>query len=248
MNVDSIPFFIFWFFIGIWPKGNICSWNHHHQHCNTFKMPFMNRLLEIMYGIQTGAFGYVWVLHHNLGHHLNYLDQNKDESRWKDLSGQTMGRVKYTFVTSLTSYVRAYQVGKKHPKALKGFLMMSAITLVILTLLTIYRPIPALFIFWMPLTLSLILTVDATYSHHHALDTSEQLEASRNIVDSIWYNRLTGNLGYHTAHHMKFGLHWSKLPRFHDKIKSAIPENCYVKPMFLFQGLDWLSKGLKTSR
>jgi hypothetical protein len=77
VKVDSIPFLILWFLIGIWPKGNISARNHHHQHCFTFKSTILNRLLEVMYGLQTGIAGFTWVLHHNLGHHLNYLDQKK---------------------------------------------------------------------------------------------------------------------------------------------------------------------------
>ncbi|WP_127716398.1 fatty acid desaturase [Halobacteriovorax sp. HLS] len=248
LNVQSIGFLVFWFFLGIWPKGNICSWNHHHQHCQTFKIPLLNRILELMYGLQTGVFGFTWVLHHNLGHHLNYLDQHKDESRWKDLKGQTMGRLRYTAEVSVTSYARAYKVGKKHPKILKKFIWMAATTLTLVTALTFYRPIPALLVFWIPMIVSLILTADATYSHHTGLDTQDPVKASRNIVDSVWYNRLTGNLGYHTAHHIKFGLHWSKTPMLHEKLKADIPPECYGKPMFMFRILDWISKGISTIR
>ena len=246
LNVESIPFLIFWFFLGIWPKGNICSWNHHHQHCQTFNKPILNRMLEVMYGLQTGVFGFTWVLHHNLGHHLNYLDQNKDESRWKDSKGQTMSRLRYAAEVSFTSYTRAFKVGKKYPKILRKFILMCVTSLTVITLLTLYKPVPALLVFWLPMILSLILTADATYSHHTGLDSQEPTKASRNIVDSVWYNRLTGNLGYHTAHHIKFGLHWSKTPILHEKIKSEIPSECYGKPMFLFSVLDWTSENLKT--
>jgi len=245
LNVESVPFLICWFLLGIWPKGNICSWNHHHQHCQTFKKPIFNRMLEVMYGLQTGVFGFTWVLHHNLGHHLNYLNQEKDESRWKDLKGKAMGRLRYTAEVSVTSYIRAYQVGKKHPKVLKSFLLMSLTTLIIAGALTYYKPLSAILVFWIPMIVSLILTADATYSHHHGLDTQDPTKASRNIVDSVWYNRLTGNLGYHTAHHIKFGLHWSKMPKLHEKIKADIPSECYVQPMFLFLCLDWMSKVVK---
>jgi len=41
------------------------------------------------------------------------------------------------------------------------------------------------------------------------------------------YNLFTGNLGYHTAHHHKQGVHWSKLPRLHETIQDKIPKNLY---------------------
>ena len=125
--------------------------------------------------------------------------------------------------------------------------MMSATTLAIAGALTYYKPLSAILLVWIPMIVSLVLTADATYAHHSGLESQDPTKASRNIVDSVWYNRLTGNLGYHTAHHIKFGMHWSKMPRVHEKIKADIPEECYGKPMFLFQCLDWCSKVLKPS-
>ena len=49
-----------------------------------------------------------------------------------------------------------------------------------------------------------------------------------------WYNIVTGNLGYHTAHHMKQGLHWSELPKYHESIMDQIPEHLYRKPTIPF--------------
>ena len=43
-------------------------------------------------------------------------------------------------------------------------------------------------------------------------------------------NILTGNLGYHTAHHLRPGLHWSKLPAFHARIADKIPAENYRGP------------------
>jgi len=45
---------ILWMILGLAPKVCICSWNHHHQHLNTFRQVWANRLLEIVYGFHTG--------------------------------------------------------------------------------------------------------------------------------------------------------------------------------------------------
>ncbi|RLA27333.1 MAG: fatty acid desaturase, partial [Gammaproteobacteria bacterium] len=47
-------------------------------------------------------------------------------------------------------------------------------------------------------------------------------QASYNNTNRL-FNLLTGNLGYHTAHHYRQRLHWSKLPELHEKIKDRIP-------------------------
>jgi fatty acid desaturase len=74
---------------------------------------------------------------------------------------------------------------------------------------------------------SLFFTAWVTYAHHAGLDVDNDFEASYNIMSPV-YNLLTGNLGYHTAHHHKQGLHWSRLPALHEKIKDQIPERLFL--------------------
>lgn len=239
-NVDKVSYLILWTMLGIVVKGITAAWNHNHQHCNTFKQPILNRLIEIVFGMHTGICGYTWVLHHNIGHHANYLDQSKDESSWMNSKGETMMRIRYSLEIFITSYYRCFIVGLKHPKILKKFLMMVSITATIMIALTIYRPIPALIILWIPSILSLLITADSTYWHHSGLDTKDQMAASRNSLSSICFNKLTGNFGYHTAHHYKGGLHWTRLPELHEKIKHRIPEECYLPPTPFFATMDFL--------
>ena len=69
--------------------------NHHHQHVNTFRAAWLNRLYDLVLALQSGAGPYTWVLHHNLGHHVNYLNQpphdHPDESTWTRADGTQMG-------------------------------------------------------------------------------------------------------------------------------------------------------------
>ena len=213
------------------PRGVISAWNHHHQHSNVFKQKLLNRVLEFFYALHTGVTTNLWLLHHNMGHHMNFLDQEKDESRWKRNDGMVMGRLEYTLKVSLTAYIRGYKVGKKFPRQQKRFLIFSSITFLLLLALTIYNPIGALFVFILPMIVSLMFTSWTTYDHHVGLDTEDIFAASYNITNK-WYNRLTGNLGYHTAHHFKQGIHWSKLPELHEQIKHKIPAHCFTKSTF----------------
>jgi fatty acid desaturase len=204
------------------PKGKACAWNHHHQHLSTFRSGLLNRLLEFAYALHTGATTHLWHLHHVLGHHLNYLDQTRDESRWRRNSGTTMGEVEYTLNVAFTSFYRAYRVGRRHPGAQQTFLTFSALTFAVVGLLAWYRFLPALLLFILPMLSGLILTSWATYMHHSNLETADPFRASRNNINP-WYNLFTGNLGYHTAHHYKQGVHWSRLPELHEQIKDRIP-------------------------
>lgn len=241
-SVDLIVYFTaqsawvaaLWFCLSIMPKVAACCWNHHHQHLPTFYQKPLNRLLELVYAFHTGITTNAWVLHHNLGHHVNYLDQTRDESAWKRPNGKTMGELEYTIVIALTGYLRAFKVGLKHPKHQFDFLGMGAVVFTLLAGFVYYNWVNALFVFIAPMVIGYVITCYHTYSHHAGLDTEDHFQASHNIMDS-WYNLFTGNLGYHTAHHVKPGLHWSQLPEFHQEIAHKIPAHLFVDPPLIFK-------------
>jgi fatty acid desaturase len=108
---------------------------------------------------------------------------------------------------------------------------MIALTGAVLAALLWFRPVAALLLFVAPMVTSLLAVSWATYSHHAGIDAANHFEASNNTMHPL-YNILTGNLGYHTAHHYRQGVHWSKLPELHAKIAAQIPENRYLPPSF----------------
>ncbi|MEX0963106.1 MAG: fatty acid desaturase [Pseudohongiellaceae bacterium] len=217
-----------YFYLMIIPKSQICAWNHHHQHAPTFKTTIPNRLLEFFYALHTGVTTNLWVLHHVYGHHNNFLDQDTDESRWTRRDGTQMGELEYSLKITATAYYRGYQVGKEHPKEQRDFVIFSLLTVTLLAALVAYKPAAGILLFILPMIMGLFLTAWATYEHHAGLNTENEFEASFNNLNR-WYNLFTGNLGYHTAHHYKGGLHWSKLPQLHEKIKHNIPDELIRK-------------------
>jgi fatty acid desaturase len=213
----------------IFPKAAVCAFNHHHQHVTTFHQAWANRLLEVMYFYQSGVSTNAWRLHHSLGHHLNYLDQTKDESRWARADGSRMGEMEYAFITAATAYTRAWKVGEKFPEDRRVFAAMGLVTAIVTSLFVAYRPVPGLILFVLGPLFFLWGTAWATYAHHSDRSTENHLVASNNIRQTF-YNVLTGNLGLHTAHHSKPGVHWSKLPELHASIESQIPPEAFVAP------------------
>ena len=133
-----------------------------------------------------------------------------------------MNVVEYTLTIAGTAYQRGYRVGKKFPRVRRDFVLYGVLTLLGVIALCWYRPIPALFVFVLPMVISLLFTAWVTYDHHTGLDTDDVFEASHNNTGKI-YNLVTGNLGYHTAHHYRQGLHWSERPELHQKLVDRIP-------------------------
>lgn len=232
-TIDNVWVLVGYFLIMIIPRACICAWNHHHQHTRTFKSVIMNRILEFSYALHTGVTTNLWLLHHVLGHHHNYMDQTQDESRWKRQDGTTMGVLEYTLKVALTSYYRGFLVGKRYPKQYRTHLIYTLITFGIVLVLAILQPLQAFFLFILPMMAGLLITAWATYDHHAGLDeTEDHFKASYNILNPT-FNFITGNLGYHTAHHYKQGAHWSELPRLHNEIKERIPADLYIEPFWV---------------
>jgi beta-carotene hydroxylase len=204
-------------------QGSAAAVNHNHQHLPIFMSHRLNRLFEVALFFNTGCGPWAWVLHHTIGHHMHYLDSNEDTCSWKRKDGTTMSTAEYTIINTFKVYPEIFRVGKKHPKVFKKFKMGLVVCLAILAALVAASPLKALIIFIVPMIIQLFLLVYATESHHRGLDTQDHLQATRNDTTKLnnWY---AWNLGFHTAHHIKCGLHWSKLPSFHNEISDQIPE------------------------
>jgi fatty acid desaturase len=200
--------------------------NHHHQHVNSFRAPWQNRIYDLLLALQAGIGPYGWVLHHNLGHHVNYLNQppddNPDESRWTRSDGTQMGRLEYSVVLLLNHQVDMFRVGLRHSKYLRSFLLMKLPLWGLIGAGLWFRPLETTLVFLLPAFITLFHTIWATYEHHAGCAPNDHLTASRNRDNRI-FNLLTGNLGLHTAHHKRPGLHWSLLPELHAKIQGQIP-------------------------
>lgn len=234
--IDNVAVLATYLVMMIIPRAVICAWNHHHQHTMTFRARWMNRLLEFFYALHTGVTTHLWVLHHVHGHHRNFLDQGRDESRWKRADGVTMGPLEYTLSVASTAYFRGFRVGKRFPRLQREYLLFGALTVAAVAGLVWYRPAPGLLVFALPMLISLLFTSWVTHDHHAGLDTDDPFAASYNNLNPV-FNALTGNLGYHTAHHYRQGTHWSKLPELHERIKDRIPPELIRNQTFVIAGL-----------
>ncbi len=205
----------------------IAAINHNHQHVNAFRAAWLNRHYDLLLSLKCGVARFGWVLHHNLGHHLNYLNQrpheSPDESRWTRADGTSMGRLEYSIDLLLHHQIDIVRVGWRHPRHFRSFLLMKLPLWGLIGVGLWLRPLETVLVFLLPAFITLFHTIWATYEHHAGCPPNNHLDASRNRVNRL-FNALTGNLGLHTAHHQRPGLHWSLLPALHQKIRDQIPE------------------------
>ena len=191
---------------------NFAGMCHNHHHRNTFRHPVANRVFEVAMFFQLGMLPYGYTLHHNIGHHRHYLDQAIDSNRWRRADGGVMGAWEFAGRLSLAMYPTVWRIGRGHPRVFRKFLRMTAVCAALLAGMVAIAPLNAFLVFVLPLPFALLLQAQATYWQHAGLAADEPLHASRSFVDR-GYNLRTLNLGYHAAHHLRPGLHWSKLLR-----------------------------------
>ena len=210
-------------------SGAIC---HNHHHVNTFRVRWLNRLYEVVLYLQTGTSPFSWTLHHNIGHHRHYLDQSRDPAAWREADGSVMNRFKFDLLNAARIYPEIIRIGRDHPQLYRRFRRMFVLANIPLLVFLLIDPLRTLIVFIGPMLLLLLALLDNTYGQHAGTGTDNHYVASRNVELPL-YNLTSWNLGYHTAHHLLPGLHWSKLPELHLKIRDRIPDELIVNTMLL---------------
>lgn len=198
--------------------------NHYQHHKNVFTWRPLNRLYEVVLFLQTGMPPYLITLHHNLGHHAHYLDPEQDTLRWKRPDGSVRSLAECLVHNFAGHFTWTMRIGRRFPKIyrkLKVWLVVSCLPLAVFLWLD---PLRTSIVFLLPMAGALFNVARLGYEQHAGLDLDDHLTASRN-VESRLYNLVTFNSGFHTAHHLKPGRHWSELPQLHREIRDEIPED-----------------------
>lgn len=199
--------------------GAIC---HNHHHVNIFTRKPLNRLLEVVMYLQTGTSPFSWTIHHNIGHHHEYLHPDTDPSAWQHKDGRRMHRLYYDVVQAARIYPEIWRIGRNYPVLFTRFKRMFVLSNLVLLGFVALDPLMALIVFVVPMLLMLVLLLDNTYLQHSGLAMDNHLVASRSVENRL-YNLTSWNLGYHAAHHMRPGIHWTELPALHAQIRPQIP-------------------------
>ncbi len=204
---------------------------HNHAHLAVFNSTLLNNIYNVCLAQCTGYSTAMWELHHNRGHHRNFLTPKLDVARIIDLkTGLVMGRWRYAFQGNLTILPDAIKIGLEEgrqgrksllPKLFGEIALQATITAALL----LWHPLLALAFFIVPNAFNAFMIWWESYPHHLGVPVTSLYDASITIESSS-YNAQTLNLGHHTAHHEKPTLHWSLLPARTEAIRSLIPAMC----------------------
>lgn len=234
-------------------------------HCHNHVRVFMNRSMNGIYGSMLSIFyGYpifAWIPTHNENHHRfrnahgdagATTEYGKEGTAWAAVTYFFWSAAKQAPLTSrylrrmrersfglylslLAQYVVVYGV---HAVALGWAIHMHGAKIGLLAYL-VALGVPAFFSLW-----AIMFT---NYVQHDHTDAASEWNHSRNFT-SGWMNFLLFQNGYHTVHHQRPGLHWSRLREEHQKIAHNIDPRLEETSIFAYAWKAYITGSSSSSR
>ncbi len=207
---------------------------HWHVHRRFTNSRAFNLLLDLCLGATTGMTASNWRIQHVYGHHLG-ADEKFRATPTPELSAGYSARdacsycARSLWPTFFGPFREAFEKGVlayvKSPIDYRwAFVEQSLLALLIIALL-LWRP-------WLTISYVLpwyvsvfLISRYVDYLNHYGCDEGDaHLEDIANNTSHAWFNFLTLNFGYHTAHHLFPSAHWTQLPELHRAISSRVPQ------------------------
>lgn len=199
---------------------------HNHKHLPMWKNKVLNHLTDNWLTVFYGFPVFAWVPTHMHNHH-NHVNTLPDYTRTYRVSEQNNLLTLLSYPTLSGGFqqpaVRAYfseMWRKDRSKAL--FLMIQLMSLVLFTGFFLWLDWRLALVYVMiPQQVSLFSVLIFNYVQHIHADEETEYNNSRNFLGRL-LNFLLLNNGYHTAHHLWAGVHWSQLPQKHKEVEHLI--------------------------
>jgi fatty acid desaturase len=205
---------------------------HNHAHLSVFNWASLNFLYDAILAQNTGYPTALWELHHNRGHHRHFLEPDRDVAAITyPGTKRVMSRGMYALRGNILIHRDSIRIGRAEGRAgkrtlLPKLLVETLLQLLFTGLLLAWNWQLALAFVVVPNFLSAFLIWWQSYPHHKEMPCTGVYDGSM-TVESAAYNRVTFNIGHHTAHHEKPTLHWSLLPARTAQIRERIHPECF---------------------
>jgi fatty acid desaturase len=205
---------------------------HLHIHRPFSGKPALNLILDLSMGAVTSMVSSNWRIQHLYGHHRG-IDLPYRGGRGSLGNYSSIGAISFSAAALWHTFywpiVESFRKGILNdiqtPMRYRwAFCEQSLLLLLVATLMVWqFRLVLIYLLPWYVVTHLLTRYVD--YLNHYGCDESSEnpyLRANNSL--SRWFNLTTHNFGYHTAHHMRPGAHWTELPAIHRTIADKIPD------------------------
>lgn len=194
---------------------------HNTIHHPIFRQRRWNKVFQVVLSFTYGHAVSAFVPGHNFSHH-NHTQRPKDQVRTDKL------RFRINFFNQLLFFfwlapdimkdeqVFAKMMRKERPNWWRQYMMEMVLVMGTKIGLTILNWQLALLLIWLPHLYAAWGIVGTNFWQHDGCDENHPYNHSRNFTGKL-LNWLAFNNGFHGMHHKKPGLHWSLLPKYHEK-------------------------------
>lgn len=199
---------------------------HNCAHVGPFELKSLNHAYLLFLSLLSGAPASLYVPGHNLSHH-RHLETKKDVMRTRQMTFRYNILNIALFAPSIVFEIQKNDMHymrlkwKARDSIVVRFGLEAIATHVLLVWLLCNDFRKALVVYVLPTLIGKYCIISLNMLQHGGCDPTSKYNHSRNFTNTA-LNYLLYNNGYHTAHHMFPGCHWSKLPIVHARIQSHI--------------------------
>lgn len=211
---------------------------HNHKHVPMWKSKVMNTITDCWLTILYGYPVFGWIPTHLQNHHLH---TNKEEDYTKTYAysekNNLLTILYYPMYSggiqqkAIVAYMK--QLYRKDNQQFWSHLLQIVVLISFLISAFAISWKNALLYVVLPQQIALNSVLFFNYLQHIHADEDSEYNHSRNITG--WFlNAFLFNNGFHTAHHVKPHLHWSRTPEFHHEIEPEIDPRLNEKVLIWF--------------
>ncbi|HMH21930.1 MAG TPA: fatty acid desaturase [Puia sp.] len=214
---------------------------HNHNHVPMWKSSTLNDVTDIWITLFYGFPAFAWTPTHNKNHHkFNNKDGDYTITYRISERNNIFTLLSYPSISSyfqqspVMNHLKHLYKNKRNKFYLAILQYLCLGLLIVGTLLLDWRK--SLLYIVIPQQVALFTVMIFNYIQHVHADEESPVNHSRNFV-SKFTNFMMFNNGFHTVHHNKASLHWSKLPEAHARIAHTIAPhlNQQVILIYLFK-------------
>jgi beta-carotene hydroxylase len=216
------PFIYVWF---LFMSISVAVMTHNHNHLPMWRSKTLNVITDWWLTVFYGFPIFAWIPTHNKNHH-RYNNRKGDDSITYRISEKNnfLTLISYPTISgyyqqkAIFGYLKEMRTNNKE----KFWICISQYVVLVLWIagaLIIDWQKALLFVI-IPQQVSLFSVLIFNYVQHVHANEESEWNHSRNFTGFL--NFLLFNNGYHTIHHHKAGLHWSKVPAAHKEIENNI--------------------------
>jgi fatty acid desaturase len=210
---------------------------HLHIHRPFSGSRVLNLVFDLAMSAVTAMTASNWRIQHLYGHHRGVGRPYRGDTRIREgysparaLSCSVMSMWETFYSPIAESFRKGVLDDVRAPISYRWAFCEQMLLVLLLAALTVAQPRLVLIYLlpWYLLTHFITRYVD--YLNHYGCDEgSDNPYVRANNSLSRWFNLTTHNFGYHTAHHIRPGAHWTELPAIHAGIADRIPQR-HLKP------------------